>query len=176
MSNKKKAEEIDSIYMSKDQFVDEIGLESDDNELKVDIDYLYSEFIKKVEPNLELINHWRFEEKMNYSDVKNALGLTNEIWKQLKRMPTLKMYLEHGGSFLQAKLQRDFLQALKEHKGNAKFWDMAFKRFDKGYSDKRESTLELPEKIEFSVVQGSLDDEQIQNKTGTLENTTDKEE
>ena len=154
--------------MDKLQFKDEIMLEAKGAD--VDLDYLYNEFINKVEPNLELINHWRFNDGMKISDIGRALGLSVNVWKNLRRMETVDIYLDREGSFLGAKLQKKFLTSLEENDSNARFWDMAFKRFDKKHQEKESKDKESNNSFTFNINNGKMEDDEIKKKADNNEN------
>jgi len=149
--------------MTEEQFVEESGLKT--RELKKsDVDHYYNTFIDKVEPYLELINHWRYNEKMSVAEIRNVLGITITQWQVFGSMDTVKEYTSKSGHYMMARTQKDFIDAKKDNPHNAKFHDMAFKRFDSGFGDKGQVNVNIPERIQFSIGNEKMEDAQIESK------------
>ena len=138
---------------------------------KGDVDHYYKTYIEYVEPYLEFINHLIHNEKMSRDEVRRVLGVSPYEWRLFASMDTVKDYTMKSGKYMQAKIQKDFLDAKGKNQGNAKFHEMAFKRFDGGYGEKGEINVNVPEKIDFKFRAAGLTQEEIQNKAkGAVEN------
>jgi|AntDeeMetagen681_2_1112603.scaffolds.fasta_scaffold10513_2 hypothetical protein len=154
--------------MKNDQFIEETDAKN--KELKGSIDYFRTLYTENVEPYLELINYWKFTEKMNMGEIRRVLKLTKSEWALFAHMPTVKEYTSTAGGYMQAKTQKEFLEAKKDNMHNAKFHEMSFKRFDKGYGESGEINVNIPPKIEFNVKNSGLSqDEIIQKANGQID-------
>lgn len=149
--------------MNKEQFVKELKVK--ERGLNVDIDYALKEFNDKVEPYLEMINHWKFNDGIPETQIGNILGMTKNLWEQIKAMSTMRQYLQKNGYYMQAKTQIDFLKAKKDNPGNAKFHEMALKRFDRGYGDKENVQMNFPSQIDVNIQDASMSDEELTEDT-----------
>ena len=149
--------------MNEERFVDETKAKEQEF-YKGDVKSWLAVYEEKVEPYLELINHWRFQEKMTVDEIRNVLGLSKSQWRVFASMPTVKEYTQKSGHYMMAKTQKDFLDAKKDNQSNAKFHEMSFKRFDTGFGDKGGTVVNLPERIEFAVSNEKMDDKEIETK------------
>ncbi len=148
--------------MSRKQFEDELNLKERD--IKVSIPDVYKTFTEKVEPYLDLINHWKFQEKMQVEDIRLSLGITKYEWTLFASMDTVKNYTRKSGDFMKARTQKEFVDAKKDNMNNAKFHEMSFKRFDSGFGDKGSVNIALPSTINFEIQDAEMEDAQIEEE------------
>lgn len=148
--------------MNKEKFVDELKVK--EKGLHCEIDYAHKEYTKKVEPYLHLIPKWKNQDRMGMDEIRKVLGLSKTMWDTFKTMPTMKEYYQSKGTFMQAVMEKEFLDAKRKNQGNAKFHDMGFKLFHPGYGSKNDVNVNVPDAVNFNIRSAAMSEEDIKEK------------
>ncbi len=150
--------------MNKEKFVDELKVK--EKGLHCEVDYAYKQWRDNVEPYLHLIPKWKNDDKMNMDEIRKVLGVSKALWDSFKTMPTMKEYYMAKGSFMQAVMEKEFVEAKRKNQGNAKFHDMGFKLYHPAYGSKSDVNVKVPDAVNFNIQSASMSDEEIKKKAG----------
>ena len=117
----------------------------------VDLKYAWSEYNEKVAPYLPLIASWKADKGLTLVDIRLLLGVGSNVWRIITKLSEFENFGKVGGSFIEAKMEKDFLEAKQENQGNAKFHEMGFKLYHTRYKDRKDINYNVPQNISLEV-------------------------
>ena len=153
--------------MRKKQFIEEMGME--ESPIQVDIEYALGLYNNNVEPFLELLTNYRSSDKFLDEDtIRLVLGVPKRLWVRMKKMPTLRKYLDLDKDLMAMKSKRDIVRGVSLAPDNGKLLELQAKRFDSFYHDEgKPQGSDI--KVSFSFDDASMSDKEIIEKTGIKE-------
>ncbi len=141
----------------------------------VDAEYAWEIYKERVKPYELLITKFRNtdkEKRLTMDQIRVALDVTRSMWDRFKQLPSFRMILDADGDLMRIKAQMDIVKGVSVNTGNAKMLELQAKRFDPFYREEGKD-VDTPTKIQFTVVDTAMSDEDIIESTGIKDGKDD---
>lgn len=137
-----------------------------DDDKKVKLERVLSDFTAKVKPYLGFITTVRTSEgRPNEEKMRKVLQVTNNVWGQLKKLPTFREYLDLDGDYMKYQARKAVIDLVRDDP-SAKAVELQLKVFDPEFGNKKTDVNSLPSKIRVDLYDARLEEDDIQSKAG----------
>lgn len=137
-----------------------------DDDKKVKIERVLSDFTAKVKPYLGFITTVRTSEgRPNEEKMRKVLQVTRGVWNQLKKLPTFREYLDLDGDYMKYQARKAVIDLVRDDP-SAKAVELQLKVFDPEFGNKKTDVNSLPSKIRVDLYDARLEEDDIQSKAG----------